>query len=266
MFKRRLVGTALGGMASRLRDRLSLASAAIANSPEVAEQRSNAIAAYLLVRLRRPGATFIDVGAHIGSVLGEVLRQSPGPLIAFEAIPKKAADLARRFPQITIHNVALLDREGETSFFVDNAESGYSSLAGQGGNQTEIVVKVSTMDALVTDDTVDVIKIDVEGAELGVLHGAEKVVARCRPVIMFESGPTPVMGYTQEDMWRWFDERGYLVYLPERISRAARAVSLDTFLDSHEYPRRTLNYFAIPSERLAEISARAQAILGDPPA
>lgn len=265
MLKRRLAGTRLGSAAMDLRDRIHLARSAAANSPELADIRNTALAGWLVTRLRRPGKTFVDVGSHIGSVIGEALRHSPGKVIGFEAIPAKAAYLAARYPRAIIHNCALLDRDGETSFFVDNAQSGYSSLAHGGASVTEIVVPVSRMDALIAEDDVDVIKIDVEGAELGVLQGADGVIARCRPVVMFESGPQNVMGYTKEAMWRWLDDRDMQIYFPDRITRAARAATLDVFIDSHEYPRRTLNYFAIPAERLEEVSARARSLLSDPP-
>ena len=264
MVKRRLAGTALGSTISSLRDRFVLLSSALLNSPELGDRRNNAIASFLVTRLRRPGATFIDVGAHIGSVLGEASLNAPGRVIAFEAIPAKAAHLRRRFPGAMIHNVALLDREGETSFFVDNVQSGFSSLAKHRSDLTEITVRLARLDALVDADDVDVIKIDVEGAELGVLRGGEALVMRCRPIIMFESGPNPPLGYTIEGLWRWFDEHDYLVYFRDRVSRAARAMTLEVFVDSHEYPRRTLNYFGIPRERLAEVSERARTLLRDP--
>jgi FkbM family methyltransferase len=259
-----LAGTGLGNTVVRMRDRLGLVRAAVGGSAELGDQRNNAIASRLVIGLRRPGRTFVDVGAHIGSVLGEVARTSSGRVIAFEAIPAKAAHLTKKFPDVVVHNYALLDRVGETRFFVDNAKSGYSSLSERTGDVTEIVVQVTRMDAVITEDEVDVIKIDVEGAELGVLRGAEEVIARCRPVILFESGPGNVMGYTKEELWRWFDERDYLVYFPDRVSRAARAATLDVFIDSHEYPRRSMNYFAIPAERMDEVSARAQALLNEP--
>lgn len=265
MWKRRLAGTRIGSAAIDLRERIGLITGAATNSIAVGDLRNNALAGWLVTRLRQPGKTFVDVGAHIGSVIGDAARHAPGKVIAFEAIPAKAAYLSSRYPDVTIHNCALLDEDGEMRFFVDNAQSGYSSLAKRGRDVTEIVVPVARMDSIVTEDDVDVVKIDVEGAELGVLRGAEGVIARCRPVVMFESGPEDVMGYTREALWRWFDDHGYVVYLPDRITRAARAATLDVFIDSHEYPRRTTNYFGIPAERLDEVSARAQALLHDPP-
>lgn len=265
MMKRQLAGTRLGSIVMRVRDRLELMRGAVSDPSELGNLRNNALAGRLVTRLRRPNTTFIDVGAHIGSVIGEALHNVPGRVIAFEAIPAKADYLRARYPKVTIHNLALLDHDGETRFFIDNAQSGYSSLAMRKGDVTEITVKVARMDAIIDAHDVDMIKIDVEGAELGVLKGAENVIARCRPVVMFESGPGAPMGYTQEQLWRWFNDRDYLVYLPDRISRAAGPATLEVFVDSHEYPRRTTNYFGIPAERMKEVSARARVLLRDPP-
>ncbi|MHA6723791.1 FkbM family methyltransferase [Sphingomonas sp. RS2018] len=265
MWKRRLAGTRIGSAAIELRDRINLVRQAVGNSIELGDMRNNALAGWLVPRLCRPGHIFVDVGAHIGSVVGEALRHGPGEVIAFEAIPSKADYLRSRYPQITLHNVALLDRDDETSFFVDNVESGYSSLAKHEGDTTEILVPLRRMDSLIDTDKIDVIKIDVEGAELGVLLGAEQTVARSRPVIMFESGPQEEMGYTKEAMWQWFADRNYYLYFPDRITRAARPMPLEVFIDSHEYPRRTMNYFGIPAERMAEVSLRARRLLQDPP-
>ncbi|MFV0260520.1 MAG: FkbM family methyltransferase [Acidimicrobiales bacterium] len=265
MMKRQLAGTRLGGVAMLWRDRLDLVRSAATESLSVGDLRNNALAGFLVTRLRRPGTAFVDVGAHIGSVIGEALRHAPGPAIAFEAVPAKADHLKRHYPGITVHNVALLDRDGELDFFVDNARSGYSSLASRPGDVTRITVKGARMDAILDRNDIDVMKIDVEGAELGVLRGAEGVIGCNRPVVMFESGPGSEFGYTKEAIWRWFDNHEYQVWVPDRITRAARATTLEVFIDGHEYPRRTTNYFAIPAERLTEVSSRARAVLNDPP-
>jgi hypothetical protein len=58
---------------------------------------------------------------------------------------------------------------------------------------------------IISSDRIDVIKIDVEGAELGVLRGSEKLVTKNRPSIMFEGAPPrdDGLGYTKEALWRW---------------------------------------------------------------
>ncbi len=75
------------------------------------------------------------------------------------------------------------------------------------------MVPTRRLDTILRDVPVDVIKIDVEGAELGVLRGATGLLASARPVLMFESGPEARFGFTKDAM---FDS------LPGRAMRSSR--------------------------------------------
>jgi hypothetical protein len=176
-------------------------------------------------------------------------------------VPEKAARLKRKFPKVEVHCFALSEDEGETSFFIDDRRSGYSSLANNGGR--EIIVQKKRLSAIVPSNDVDVIKLDVEGAELGVLIGGEDVVKRCRPIIMFESGPSEVLGYTKRCFWNWFSTIDYRVFTPNRLVQpdGGGGLGLDAFLDCHLYPFSTLNYFAVPAERLAEARERGRSVI-----
>jgi hypothetical protein len=105
-------------------------------------------------------------------------------------------------------------------------------------------------------------KIDVEGAELGVVRGARRLLAQCRPVIMFESAPHEVLGFTKEALWRCFAEQDYVIVVPNRLAHIDPGLKLDGFLESHLFPRRTTNYFAVPQERRDEIRGRARHLQG----
>lgn len=257
-----LIGTPVESFLFGCRERAIAARSALFDAENVGDIANNAIAGQLVGRLCKPGMTFIDVGAHIGSVVSAARRDKSVKVIAVEAIPAKAANLRRKFPDIQVHECAVGDSEGLVSFFIDPRRDGYSSLARTGGATEEIKVTIKRLDDLVSADDVDVIKIDVEGAELGVLRGAEQIIARCRPVVMFESGPEEVLGFTKSEMWEWLSQRDYGLFAPNRVCHTGAPMNLSIFLDSHEYPRRCTNYFAVPNERVLEIRDRARKLAG----
>jgi len=256
--KRMLVGTTFGRIAMNWRDAYRLWQAPRVEFGTVVNDQ---IATRLAVAFCPPAGAFVDVGAHIGSIISDVkFRHPSAQVVAFEAIPAKAEALRRKFPSVEIHNVALWDSEGEASFFVDPQHSGCSSLHRSGSTIEEIRVVTRRLDSVLADRRVDVLKIDVEGAELGVLKGATGLLAKERPIVMFESGPEDRLGFTKQAMFEFFEAQGYQLFAPNRLAHTGGAMTLDAFLDSHEYPRRTTNYFALPKERAEEIRQVARTI------
>ena len=265
-----LLGTKFGKLALTTRDAFELFSANYNNTESVGTLINDQLAVKLVTRLCLPGKAFLDVGAHIGSIIAEVARRDASiKLIAVEAIPDKVSNLRRKFPHLECYECAVSDTEGMASFFVNTKRSGYSSLVKGDINiedaaaLVEISVPVRKLDDIISSDSIDVIKIDVEGAELGVLRGAEKLMARIRPSIMFESGPTikDSVGYPKEELWEWFDRRDFDVLVPIRMAHDGPALSQAGFVEAHYYPRRTTNYFAVPKERRREIRDRARQVL-----
>lgn len=264
--KAALLKTPLGPLAQAVRDRIALLRAAGSTPETLGAMANDVLARRLLERLCRDGGRFVDVGAHIGSVISGVRQNSrPSEIIAIEAIPEKAARLRKRFPGVTIHCCAVGDKEGQISFFIADKQSGYSSLDGElarrQGNVREINVPIHRLDTLLTPEGIDLVKIDVEGAELGVLRGAEVIVARARPTIMFESGAEEMAGFSKSAMWGWLDARDYAVVTPSRVAHVDGGLDDRGFAEAHLYPPRTTNYFAIARERRDEVRVRARAVL-----
>lgn len=260
--KQLILGSWLGRLAGRARE-TATALRGLVTAPETTGAILNdQLAARLAARLARPGTTFVDVGAHIGSIVAAVAHHDKRVrIIAIEAMPDKAERLRRKFPRVEIHCCAAGAREGEARFFVNTRRSGYSSLnPATGDGIREIVVPLRRLDDLVRGGDVDVVKIDVEGAELGVLIGGEALIAASRPVIMFESGPEDTPAASKAELWRWFAARDYAVLTPDRVPHQGAGLDEAGFLDSHLYPFRTINYFAVPNEKRDEIRQRARKI------
>ena len=155
----------------------------------------------------------IDVGCHSGSMLSEILKIAPdGQHFAFEPLPNMFAHLQTDFGanrHVSLHNLALSENSGSVTFQHVVTNPGYSGLRKRRYDRdneqvVEIHVQTARLDDIILRD-VDIrfIKIDVEGAELGVLGGAVDTIRRCKPVIVFEHGlgAADYYGTTPEDVF-----------------------------------------------------------------
>ena len=142
-----------------------------------------------------PDSNCIDVGSCLGVVLHEMVRCAPeGRHIAYEPIPELFTALTGRFPQVDVRQAALSSQPGEKTFVHLPERPGYSHLRRETEAEPEpsarlLTVAVETLDQALPDHYVPtLIKVDVEGAELEVLTGAEAVLTNFRPIVIFEHG------------------------------------------------------------------------------
>jgi FkbM family methyltransferase len=142
------------------------------------------------------GQTFVDAGANLGIytlVACRIVGQS-GRVIAFEPSLQSFPILKENiqlngFTNVQAFRIALSDKTGEAVLYHGD-DPGKNSLGHDpcGDPEGETVTTLSLEEALqqASIERVDVIKMDVEGAELLVLRGANKVLASHRPIILFE--------------------------------------------------------------------------------
>jgi FkbM family methyltransferase len=185
-----------------------------------AQQEELAISAILASSLASDG-TYVDVGANRGQLLHKAVRVAPrGHHVAFEPIPSLAAGLTRSFPQVDCRSMAIGARQEVTQFCHFTLLDGWSGLrrhptiSDTQGRPEYIDVEVSTLDAELGGFTPSVVKIDVEGAELAVLQGARRLLARARPTVIFEHVPeaSTVYGDAPEAAWDLLTELGYRIF------------------------------------------------------
>lgn len=147
----------------------------------------------------RPGMTVVDVGACVGfySLLAASLVDACGNVYAFEPNPALYPYLhknvaANRFNQIVSVNQAVSNRDGSANFYI-GTRMGTSSLRYHWGlERRPIAVRTTTLDTFFAHlnwPPVDLIKIDVEGAELSVLEGMQELCRKTRPSVVIEFAP-----------------------------------------------------------------------------
>jgi FkbM family methyltransferase len=155
--------------------------------------------AFLAERLR-PGMTFVDAGANEGLYTlfgarrvgpqGRVLSVEPSTR-EFERLKSNVA--ANRLGNVLLVRAALSDRVGTAMLQVaENRHSGQNTLGSfayaiQLYEQSETdVIPLDVLCKRHGIDRIDVLKMDVEGAELSILRGATSMLRRHPPIILFE--------------------------------------------------------------------------------
>jgi FkbM family methyltransferase len=173
----------------------------------------------------RPGMTFLDVGANIGyySVVAARLVGSSGEVHAFEPVGELRARLNRNarlngLTNVTPHAEAVAQTSGQVVFYRSTLEANQGLSTMRLDDQLRrpekrIPVVEEVVPALALDDFVaslparraDLMKIDVEGAELDVIAGAASLLSgEQAPAVLFES-------FDIEPMAQRLADHGYTV-------------------------------------------------------
>ena len=154
----------------------------------------------MLRRVLRAGDHFVDIGANLGmlSLLARGVVGDRGRVLALEPNPRLVQRVQRVLERNGLANVevvhtAVSDRDGEAELHEYGGHPGWGSLSSEGpegANRTHTwTVGCRTGDELLADlDPAHplVIKIDVEGHEVPVLHGLQGTLERQLPLVFCE--------------------------------------------------------------------------------
>ncbi|PRX47042.1 FkbM family methyltransferase [Prauserella shujinwangii] len=211
---------------------------------------------HTLRELVRPGDVCVDVGSAAG-VYSQALSCLAGPQGAVHSIeplpfshPVWSRVLgARRRPNVHQHTKALGAEPGQGAIrvpfgpygpatsraFLDWKTQNLGSTA-EYLYHIDMLVDTDTLDGFVADVSpgrVDFVKIDVEGAELYVLHGGQRTIETRRPTMLIEieARHTERYGYSPDEVVEWLTCRGYTMYAWRRGWRPAERVCVH----SHNY-------------------------------
>jgi FkbM family methyltransferase len=219
----------------------------------------------LLWKLLKPGMVFLDIGAYHGiySLVAAKRLGSTGQVVAFEPSPRerRRLDLHLRWNGIRtvrVESCAVSSGMSNCAFFQvvsgDTTRNGLRPPASTDAVR-EVPIKTVSLDQYISDTSmrrVDIIKLDVEGAELDTFRGATKVLTELRPIFICEvlDATSQVWGYEARQTistlkafdFDWFE------------------IGSDGTLVPHEmkdsYPR-VQNYLAVPREKRSSFTGAA---------
>jgi FkbM family methyltransferase len=211
----------------------------------------------------KPGSVFLDIGAHVGQycVIASRIVDSTGAVHAFEPDPDTFGLLAENvagLSNVRANQLALSDQNGMVRFYLsDSAHIGFNSLRPphECGSDKTCDVTAKTLDEYLSehgDRRVDFIKMDVEGGELNVLAGAQRLLESSpKPTILLEFNPKALaqFGHTCEDLQVFLQQRGYSLF------------SVDGPLVPGSTRKAVFNVLAVPPNAVLPVPARL--LLGD---
>jgi FkbM family methyltransferase len=200
----------------------------------------------------KPDTNCVDVGCHKGEIMDLMIEAAPnGNHYGFEPIPELYGFLREKFKKskCTISDIALSNKSGIISFNYVLSNPSYSGIKKRNydrSNEKDITIDVRTerLDDVIDDNyNVGLIKIDVEGAELIVLEGAEKTISRSKPLIIFEFGlgASDVYGADPKKLWRYFTGINYNLSLLDNWLKDKTAFTLKDL--EEEYYNKSNHYF-----------------------
>jgi FkbM family methyltransferase len=202
------------------------------------------IEAFLFRALVQPGMTVVDAGANVGqyALMAGSLVGSDGEVHAFEPVPRNFGRLAAHVSEndlsgtVRTNRLALWNRREQLklSLAPDMEDNAGSYTAGAQAHTIDVV----DCDAVPLDEyrmenrlrRIDIIKMDIEGAELFALQGALDSIAKDRPIMLIEVNQfaCAAAGYEPARIAELLRPLGYRMWLIGNSPATSRPVtSLD---------------------------------------
>ena len=172
----------------------------------------------------RKDFNFFDIGANIGWYSLKIAKQFPhSNVYAFEPIQKTFNQLRRNIEinsqeNIEIFNFGFSNKAGEVIFYYHEEQSGAASLANlyDKVDTKQITAKVKTIDEFIEEKnlSIDLIKCDVEGAELFVYEGGLNTLKSDKPIIFSEMLRkwAAKLNYNPNEIIKTLGDLGYKCY------------------------------------------------------
>ena len=192
------------------------------------DRRLYRVADAILAQSAAKAPVVLDIGANVGAFSRAFVKagQRPGLVLAFEPSSYVFSILqivTRRLRQVQCHKIALSSAAGSVDLQTPIKTSGslrvglsYIGAATDSNTLTE-TVPAQRLDDFLADrqlDTIDVVKMDVEGAEQLVLDGAPDLLKRVRPIwyVEIDESRAQRFGDSAQMLFATFTGNGYKAF------------------------------------------------------
>jgi FkbM family methyltransferase len=203
----------------------------------------------LMRQCLRDGGTAIDVGANIGDLTVPLARAvgETGRIYAIESHPELFNVLCSNLALNNLHNTKPINAFVSDNEDADTASRGWGKYAYIGRTWSPHHLALDSLELVACD----LIKVDVDGKELEVLHSGEMLIEKHRPILYFENdvreSSARLLGYVMETL-------GYNTFW-----HLAPIFDEDNFFgnrDNHWAPNEivSLMVLGVPKERNSQIS------------
>jgi FkbM family methyltransferase len=157
-----------------------------------------------------PGDVVYDVGANVGffTVLVARLVGKDGHVYAFEPVPDNIAAVQHnlglnKMTQVTVLQQAVSDEVGEGKLLLAHYSGGATldKVGAPPDLKGELLVPLTTLDALTEQPDYlqpNLVKIDVEGAEINVLRGMTWLLKNAKPTLLYEIDDGELAAYEKK--------------------------------------------------------------------
>ena len=186
-----------------------------------------------LQSIMKPEWTVVDIGANIGYYALQEAR-AVSEVIAIEPASANYAALETNidlngYVNVEAHQLAVGDYEGEAEFELSRA-CNWNRIAIRNKKGT-ILVQVETLDRFLNGGKADFVRMDVEGYEMNVLKGMERILSNHAPRMFIEIHRDKLRGYgsSQREVMEYLSRFGYSIeksFIMGRVSVTGRIDSL----------------------------------------
>lgn len=189
---------------------------------------------HVLPRIKKD-MTIVDIGANIGTYTLNFAKQlqGTGRVIAFEPVSINANRLRDNiqlngFNNITVCQEGISDQSGTATIYFGEKKSGASIINNQLPNKEEITI--TTLDEYCQQNNIaqiDVLKIDVEGAERKVLAGAQKIISASQNMFLIMEcmeANQALTNSTTNDLYNEVIQMGFKAFYPTSWPKGLKEV------------------------------------------